>query len=150
MLAAPDNYFGIRPFSAEQAPVNQSFQVWNRLLNKWLLGAEGRTLADAPFDVSVRLRVLPEIRFGWGEVGPSLYNRPRNVVADDNDDLVLFMNLGGAFLANHAGREIELAAGDAFVMACSELGSHTRPEGGKLLCVRARRDAVQPLVRGLD
>jgi AraC-like DNA-binding protein len=149
MLALPD-HFGPRLFSALQAPEQQGFAVWARVLSRWLLNARARPLAEGPFRVSVQLRVLPELRFGWGTIGPSAYSRPRDVIAEDNDDLVLFMNLGGPFLASHAGREIALASGDAYVMSCSELGSHARPAGGKLLCLRAHRAAIQPLVRRLD
>jgi AraC-like DNA-binding protein len=149
MLALPD-HFGPRLFSALQVPEQQGFAAWARILSKWLLNARARPLAEGPFPVSVQLRVLPELRFGWGTVGASAYNRPRDVIAEDNDDLVLFMNLGGPFLASHSGRDITLATGDAYVMSCAELGSHARPAGGKLLCLRAHRAAIQSLVRQID
>lgn len=149
MLAPPDS-FAVKAFSAEMAPANGSFRLWNILLNKWLLGTQGRALADGPFQISARLRVLPEMRFGWGTLGASHYSRTSDVVAVDNDDLFLFMNLAGPFTAMHYGREIALDPGEAYVMPCSERGAHVRPHGGKQLCLRVRREAIQPLVRGLD
>lgn len=149
MLAPPDS-FAAKAFSDAMVPANDGFRAWNMLLNKWLLGTQGRALADGPFRISARLRVLPEMRFGWGTLGPSHYSRTPDVVAADNDDLVLFMNLAGAFTAMHNGRELALAPGEAYVMPCSERGSHVRPRGGKQLCLRVRRDAIQPLVRRID
>lgn len=149
-LALADDFYGIRPFSTEQVPAAQGFPVWTHMLSKWLLESRGRPLADGPFRASARLRVLANIRFGWGTIGPSVYERSRDVVAQDNDDLMLIMNLGGAFVASHARREIELSPGQAYVMGCTELGSHARPGGGSLLCLRVARSAMQPLVPGLD
>ncbi|HLY04916.1 MAG TPA: helix-turn-helix domain-containing protein [Rhizomicrobium sp.] len=149
MLAPPDS-FEVKAFSDAMVPSKDGFRIWNVLLNKWLLGAEGRALADGPFAISARLRVLPEMRFGWGTLGPSHYSRTPDVVAADNDDLFLIMNLAGPFTTMHYGREMELVPGDAYVIPCSERGSHVRPRGGKQLCLRVRRDAIQPLVRGLD
>lgn len=149
MLAPPDS-FAVKAFSDAMVPAKDGFRVWNVLLNKWLLGAEGRALADGPFQISARLRVLPEIRFGWGTLGPSHYSRTANVAAADNDDLFLIMNLAGPFTTMQYGRELELAPGEAYVMPCSERGAHVRPRGGRQLCLRVRRDAIQPLVRGLD
>jgi len=149
MLAPPDS-FAVKVFSDDMAPAKDGFRLWNVLLNKWLLGTQGRALADGPFRIGARLRVLPEMRFGWGTLGASHYSRTSDVVAADNDDLFLFMNLAGPFTARHRGREIELAPGEAYVMPCSERGSHVRPRGGKQLCLRVRREAIQPLVRRLD
>jgi AraC-like DNA-binding protein len=149
MLASSDD-FAVKPFSDGMAPAHQSFAIWDRLLNKWLLGAHSRALSADPFRVSVRLRVLPEMRFGWGTLGASAYERSRDVVAAENDDLMLFMNLAGPFMASHAGRDIELKPGEAYVMACSERGSQVRPAPGKLLCLRMGRNAIQPRVRQLD
>ena len=149
MLAPPDS-FAVKAFSDAMVPAKDGFRAWNVLLNKWLLGTQGRALAEGPFQISARLRVLPDMRFGWGTLGPSHYSRTPDVVAADNDDLVLFMNLAGSFAAMHHGRELALAPGEAYVMPCSERGAHVRPRGGKQLCLRVRRDAIQPLVRGLD
>jgi AraC-like DNA-binding protein len=149
MLAPPDD-FAVKPFSDRMVPEANGFPVWNRMLSKWLIGAQGRPLKESPFQVSVRLRVLPDIRFGLGTIGPSVYQRTREVVAQDNDDLFFFMNLGGSFVATHAGREVGLAPGEAYVASCAERTSHAQPSGGKVLCLRTRRGAIQPLLRGLD
>lgn len=149
-MLAPPLHSGIMAFSDSDVPERQSLAVWSRLLNKWLLQAEVAALGEGAFPVSVRLRALSEMRYGWGAVGASTYGRPREIVARDNDDLMLFMNLGGAFDVRHGVREFPLRPGDAYVMECSELGAHARPTDGELLCLRVRREAMRPLVRNLD
>lgn len=82
MLAAPD-HFCIRLFSDAMVPRAQSSQAWNRLLNKWLLHAHGRSLERGEFPVSVRMRALPDLRYGWSAIGASHYERARNVIAQE-------------------------------------------------------------------
>lgn len=149
MLAAPDHFL-IRQFSDAMVPKAQSFQAWNRLLNKWLIRADGRSLEKDAFPVSVRLRALPDLRYGWGAIGASHYERSRSVTADENDDVMLFVNLGGECVGNRAGRETKLDHGQAYVVSCCEPGSYTRPTGGELFCVRAQREELQRLVPRLD
>jgi AraC-like DNA-binding protein len=149
-LLAPAEEFQDGPFSTSLVPEGESFALWARVLNKWLLNAHGRPVGGDPFRASVRLRVLPEIRFGWGAVGASAYSRTRDVTAADNDDLFLFMNLGGTFVANGRGREIALKPGEAYVLNCSELGSHASPTDGRVLTLRVRHASMRHLVRGLD
>src|ERR1700743_3486758 len=100
-MVAPPHRSGIMSFSDTDVPARESLAIWSRMLNKWLLDADVTGIGDAPFKVSVKLRALPQIRFGWGSIGASLYDRPRSVVARDNDDLMLFMNLGGRFFVRH-------------------------------------------------
>jgi AraC-like DNA-binding protein len=149
MLAAPD-HFGIRLFSDAMVPSAQSFHAWNRLLNKWLIRADGRSLEKDAFAVSVRLRALPELRYGWGAIGASHYERSRSVTADENDDVMLFVNLGGECLGNRAGRETCLTPGQAYIVSCCETGSYTRPTGGDLLCVRTERAGLRRFVPQIE
>jgi AraC-like DNA-binding protein len=149
MLAPPD-HFRIRLFSDSMVPRAQSFHAWNRLLNKWLVHADGRSLEKDEFPVSVRLRALPDLRYGWGAIGASHYERSRSVTANENDDVLLFVNLGSECIGNRAGRETRLAPGQAYVVSCCETGAYTRPTGGDLLCVRTQREGLQRLTPRLD
>jgi len=149
MLAPPDDLKTMR-FSGAQVAAADRFAVWSRLLNKWLLCTGVRALGKDPFHVQVQMRVLPEVRFGWGTLGPSAYERGQKEVEQDNDDLVLLMNLDGAFSAINAGEEIVLRTGDAYIMSCAEWGSFARHDEGKLLCVRLAREALASRIHDLD
>jgi AraC-like DNA-binding protein len=71
------------------------------------------------------------------------------MVAQDDDDLVLFINSGGVFAASQCGRETEIPVGGAYLMSCAEAGAYRWPAGMKLTVVRARREAISSLVRNV-
>jgi AraC-like DNA-binding protein len=148
MLAPPDHY-GQRLFRTGGIPDGQRFAAWNGVVNGWLLGAEMRQSGAGPFQGSACLRVLPELRFGWGALGGTSSRRTRAIVSRDNDDLFLFVNAGGAFSASQCGRETDIAAGGAYLMSCAERGEYRWPDGMKLMVVRTRLDAVSALVRNV-
>jgi AraC-like DNA-binding protein len=148
MLAPPD-HFGPRLFRTGEIPETRRFATWHGVVNGWLLGVETRQASDGPFRGSACLRVLPELRFGWGALGGTINRRTRAIVSKDNDDLFLFVNTGGAFAASQFGRETEIGVGGAYLMSCAEVGAFRWPEGMKLMAVRTKLNAVSMLVRNL-
>jgi AraC-like DNA-binding protein len=148
VLAAPD-HFRARHFRAGEIPHAQRFPAWRSLLNRWLLEAQVEPTGSAPFQAGAYLRVLPDVRFGWGALGGSVYRRTRANVAHDNDDLFLVVNLAGRMTASRRGDEIALSPGDAYLTACSQTGDCGWPDRVELLCIRLKHDAVAPLARNL-
>jgi len=148
MLARPD-HFGPRLFHTGGIPERGRFAAWSNVVNGWLLGAEMRQVAQRPFRGSACLRVLPELRFGWGALDGAVSKRSRTIVSRDNDDLFLFVNAGGKFSASQCGREVEVGVGGAYLMSCAEVGAYRWPEGMKLLVVRTQFEAISALVHNV-
>lgn len=148
MLASPD-HFGARFFRTNAIPETHRFVAWNHVVNGWLLGVESNPVSDAPFRGSACLRALPEMRYGWGVLGGTVNRRTRTLVAQDNDDLFLFVNSGGTLAVSQRRRETEIAAGGAYLMSCAEVGAYRWPEGMKLTVVRTKLDGVSALVRNV-
>jgi AraC-like DNA-binding protein len=148
LLTQPD-HFGPRLFRTGAIPPSQRFAAWHEVVNGWLLGVESNPVSDAPFSGSACLRVLPELRFGWGALGGTRNRRTRTIVARDDDDLFLFVNTGGRLSASQHGRETEIGSGGAYLMSCSDAGTFQWPENMKLTVVRTRHDAVASLVRNV-
>jgi AraC-like DNA-binding protein len=148
MLATPD-HFGPRLFRTGGIPEGQRFAAWRDVVNGWLLNVETQQVSDAPFRGSACLRALPDLRYGRGVLGGTLNRRTRSLVAQDNDDLFLFVNSGGTFAASQRGRETEIGAGGAYLMSCAEAGAYHWPEGMKLSVIRTKHDAVADLVRNV-
>jgi AraC-like DNA-binding protein len=148
MLASPD-HFGPRLFRTSTIPQAERFAAWHEVVNGWLLGAEIRKTSDGPFQGSACLRVLPELRFGWGALGGTISKRTRSIVSRDNDDLFLFVNSGGAFAASQCGRELEIGVNGAYLMSCSDVGAYRWPEGMKITVVRTGHNAISELVRNV-
>ena len=136
-------------FRTSTIPQAERFAAWHEVVNGWLLGAEIRKTSDDPFQGSACLRVLPDLRFGWGALGGTISRRTRSIVSHDNDDLFLFVNSGGAFAASQCGREIEIGVGGAYLMSCADVGAFRWPQGMKITVVRTGHKGVADLVRNV-
>jgi AraC-like DNA-binding protein len=136
-------------FWSDEWPEKDRFPVWRELVSTRLLRSDVQQLTGDPFQALVYMRALPALRFGWGAVGASQYERTKQIVAEDNNDFVLLMNLEGAFSVAQQGNSVKLAPGDAYLMSCAEVGAYHRPTNGKLLCVRLQHDAIAPAVRNV-
>lgn len=148
MLKPPD-HFGPRLFRTSALPETQRFAAWREVVNDWLLRVEMRQTADGPFRVAGCLRVLPELRFGWGTLGGTINKRTRTLVSQDDDDLFLFVNSGGKLAASQCGREAEIGIGGAYLMSCAEAGAYRWPEGINITVVRMKQEGVSALVRNV-
>jgi AraC-like DNA-binding protein len=148
MLATPD-HFGPRLFRTGAIPPQRRFAAWREVVTGWLLDAEMRPASEDAFQGKACLRVLPELRFGWGALGGTVGKRTRAIVSRDNDDLFLFVNSGGTFAASQCGRQIEIPGGGAYLMSCTDVGAFSWPGGMKIMAVRTREKGVGELVRNV-
>lgn len=148
MLKQTDD-FSPRGFHAAALPEAQRFAAWQHVVNDWLLAAEMRQVRGSIFRGSALLRVLPDLRFGWGALDAAIGKRTRSIVSSDNDDLVLFVNTGGAFTALHRGAEVEVKPGGGYVASCADAGVYQWPDGMRLVALRARHGTISSLVRNV-
>ncbi len=123
---------------------------WREVLRRKLLHVSVDPISDVPYEAEASLRILPELRFGWGLVGASTNRRTRSIIASDNDDFFMVVNLEDTFVVSQRGREFVLRPGDANVIACAEEALYVRPQSGRILCVRMPRSALSPLVPNLE
>lgn len=148
-MEMPTNEHRLMRLWSDELPEADRFPVWRQLVTERLLQSEVRRLSADPFQALVYLRSLPTMRFGWGLVGASQYDRTRQIVAADNNDLVLLMNLEGSFSVSQFGNTVNLAPGDAILASCSEVATFHRPTVGKLLCIRLGFDTIASAVRNV-
>ncbi len=138
--------FRLQRFSTDDWPTRTRVESWREILSRKLMHTDVRPLNDNPFQAEAFMRALPGVRFGWGKFSPSLHTRTRAMVAGDNDDFFFLLNLEGTFVATQRQREVSLVAGEAALLACSELGSYVRPDLGKILALRVPSLALTGLV----
>jgi AraC-like DNA-binding protein len=148
MDGAPDD-FGILKFSTSEFPMANRLDYWREILSRKLLHVAVDPVKQVPFSANARLRILPGLRVGSGSIGSSNNSRSRRIVANDNDDFMLMVNLSGALTASQRGRDVALGPGDAYLMTCAEPGTYQRALGGRLLCVRLPSAALLPNVTNL-
>jgi len=145
-MDAPPSDHSLWHWSSEHAPKRARLDAWRDLVSRKLLRVDVEPLGDQPFRADVQLRALPGLRFAWGSIDASINRRTREMIAADNDDFIVMMNLDGNFVAAQNGREVTLGEGDACLMACPDPGVYNRPTLGRLLCVRLPRESLAALV----
>jgi AraC-like DNA-binding protein len=149
-MDGPEPDFGLLTFDSRTWPTSVRTDAWRDILNRTLIQAEFDPIAPAPYDVYASVRVLPEMRFGLGTLGASRYIRKRRIVASDNDDIFMLVNLDGAFSVSQRGREFSLRAGDANIITCAEESIYVRPTPGRIRVLRVPRTAFASRVANLD
>jgi AraC-like DNA-binding protein len=131
--------FRLLQFSTDMLQPGERLDLWRDILTRKLLRVAIDPVSDQPFRADASLRAQHGVRFGIGRLGPTISHRTRDIVAGDNDDVTLLVNLEGPFIARIGGEELSLAAGDAFLVDCRAAGAFLRPASGRLLCVRMPR-----------
>jgi AraC-like DNA-binding protein len=151
VLDAPPPDLRLLQFISDQMPDGvERFDVWRDVVTRKLLRLAIDRLDDAPFRADAKLRSFHGLTIGVGEIGPTVNHRTREIVAADNDDLVLIANLDGPFVASTARGDQTLEQGEAMLVSCSEVGSYIRPTAGRLLCARVPSSALARLVPNPD
>lgn len=135
--APPD--FRLLRFSTDRLEQRDRFEMWREVLTRKLLRVAIDPLDPNPFAARVMMRAQHGFRLAMGEIGPTISRRTRAVVAADNDDLALMVNLSGPFTLVRPGGDLTLGEGDATLVSCTELGDMARPGRGRQLCVRMPR-----------
>jgi len=128
--------YRLRRFDTDEWPAETRIQAWREVLSGKLLRSEVKELDGHALHVEAYLRMLPGIAFGWGTLSPSLHRRPRDIIAEDNDDFFLVVNMAGSFVAIQRGREVSLEPGEAAILSCSEISAYMCPERCRILCFR--------------
>lgn len=149
-MADADPEFRLMRFSSDALPALERFDIWRDTMTRKLLRFAIDPLTELPFRAKAALRALPSLRVGFGVVGPAIHHRTREIAAAENDDIALFVNLGGTFLVRRAGSEIQLEAGDACLVECCEVGAYVMPEAGRHLCLRIERRLLGAFARHID
>jgi AraC-like DNA-binding protein len=141
-MADADPEFRLMRFSSDALPAHERFDIWRDTMTRKLLRLAIDPLTELPYRAKAALRALPSLRVGFGVVGPAIHHRTREIAAVENDDVALFVNLGGPFLIRRPGNEVQLGMGDACLVECREVGSYVMPEVGKHLCMRLERKVL--------
>jgi AraC-like DNA-binding protein len=142
--------FRLLQMSTNEVQPHERLDFWRDVLTRKLLRVAIDPLTDRPFRAAASLRTLHGVRMGVGRLGPTISRRTRQIVADDNDDVALLINLDGLFVARHGDDELSLDAGEAFLADCSAVGDFLRPASGRLLCVRMPRAVLGEYVPKLE
>ena len=124
--------------------------MWRETITRHMIRLAIDPLAEGPFVAEASLRRHPGLTIGTGVIGASVSQRSREIIASDNDDLFLMLNLSGPLILQSGGRELTLRPGEATLLCCAESGAYTRPDTGAVSCIRLPRASLTPFVAGLE
>ena len=146
----PPPDFRLLRFSTDALPPHARLDAWREILSRKLIGVAIEPLTRRPFRAKATLRAQHGLCMGAGLIGASIHHRSPGLVARDNDDLVLLVNLKGPFGLTQGDRELTLGEGDASLISCTQTGTFVRSAPGRLLCIRMPRDALVQLTPNID
>jgi AraC-like DNA-binding protein len=149
-MADAEPEFRLMRFSTDQLPPRERFDIWRDTVTRKLLRLAIDPLSEQPYRANAALRVLPSLRVGFGAVGPAIHHRTRQLAEAEDDDIALFVNLGGPFLIRRANEDISLGPGEACLIECCEVAAFVAPEAGKRLCVRIERRVLGAFAGHVD
>jgi AraC-like DNA-binding protein len=149
-MVEPLSHFRLRQFSSSILPAEERLELWRDTITKHMIRLAIDPLADGPFLAEASLRKHDGMTIGTGTVSASVSHRSREIVAADNDDLFLMLNLSGPLVLSSGSQELTLRPGEATLLCCAELGTYVRPDVGMLSCIRLPRSTLTPFVAGLE
>lgn len=138
--------YRLQRFCTEEWPAKVRLEAWRDILSRKLMRSDVGEINESPFRAEAYMRALPGIKFGWGTLSASRHERTRDIVAQDNDDFFLVLNLEGGFITRQSRREVMLAPGESALLSCAELGSYIRTDTGRILCLRLPNVALTGLL----
>lgn len=144
----PSDYRLLRHHSNEY-PAAQRLAVWTEIVARKLLKVEIEPLT-LPFQIDATLRVLSGLWIGVAVFGPSINRRTREIVAEDNDDVFVLINLEGELTIAHGEAELALGERDGCFLSCKQEGNFIRTTYGRVLCARFQRHLLALRVPSLD
>lgn len=103
-----------------------------------------------PLKFDARTLILPELMCTKASVSPMSWNRSTELMADDNDDIILSWNKGGYRLAMPGRGDVETLPGTAAILPLDRRWSVHTEDSQWTMALQFKRSLLAPLVRNLD
>src|SRR5262249_59530016 len=126
-MDSPPPDFRMLEFLSCETAAPLRLEAWRQVLAHKLLAVDIKPVSDdAPYHADAWLRALPGLRFGWGTIDASLNRRTRQIIAADNDDIFVIVNLEVVMTVTQRGPARTLRAGEAHVPRFADHASYAR------------------------
>jgi AraC-like DNA-binding protein len=116
-----------------------------------VLRAHIEPVDDASYEAAVTSRALPGLQLVSGRFAAGRTTRTREMIADGNDDLYLFVNRKGDANVSARGREVSLGENDAVLASSGEVTMFERRSScGECITTRIPYSMLSPMVVNVD
>jgi AraC-like DNA-binding protein len=149
-MTDPDNFETVR-FSTADLPEKNRVATWREQYGHTVLRAHIEPDDDASYEAAVASRALPGLQLVAGRFKAGRTIRTREMAADGNDDLYLFVNRRGDSTVSQRGREVALCENAALLTSSGEpVMFHRRSSSGECIAVRIPYAMLSPMVVDVD
>jgi AraC-like DNA-binding protein len=124
--------------------------TWREHYSHTVLRAGIEPADDASFYATVASRALPGLQLLLCRHTAARIVRTREMIADGNDDLSLFVNQAGSVTVSACGREVTLCKNEAVLISSSEAVVLDRDSQGESIAIRIPYSMLSPLVVDVD
>jgi AraC-like DNA-binding protein len=148
-MTDPDSSATVR-YSTADLPENMRIATWREHYGHTVLRAHIEPNVDS-FGVTLDLRNLPGLKLVWGKFTSARIIRTREMIADGNDDLYLFVNQTGHITVSARGRDVTLFENDAVLISSGEAVVFDRHSSvGESITTRIPYSMLSPMVVDVD
>ncbi len=137
-------------FSTDDLPEKDRVAMWREHFGRIALRVELEPVERNPFEANVTSRILPGLHLLVSGLSAVRLTRTRELIADENDDLILVINRTGGIRISAHGREVSLREGDALLRSSDEVTVFERASYGETLTLRIPRSILSSLVGDVD
>src|SRR5215471_6989318 len=137
-------------FATADLPEKDRIALWREQYSRLSMKLDMEPLNEAPFECTVVARTLPGVQMMSTAMSPVRITRTREVLAENNNDLIFIINQSGTATAHARGRDVVLREGDALLMNTSEVKVFDRHSHGGSLSFRIPRSTLVSIVADID
>jgi hypothetical protein len=138
MAGAPANVSFLR-FSTDELPERERLPAFQEVFGRAIAKADVEPLAGTHLRIQATVRAMPGLGAWIGAFSPIQGRRTRELIADGNDNVTLWMCPEGGSVISQFGREVTHNGGDAMLVSNSDMVSTTMVRRSTTLDSRAPR-----------
>ena len=126
-------------FSLRDTPERQRNDLYRDFFGRSVMRYEVEPSRNIPFDIDVKLQILPGLLMVTGKMHGSDNRRTRECLADGLDDLAMAVNMGGSYVVRQGEDEIVLGNGEATLFSLGRPCRLVHQPPGHFLALRFPR-----------
>jgi AraC-like DNA-binding protein len=146
-------------FSTENVPPSERIPQWYDVFDRSVTRRELSPLSDAPFDMDVTVNNLGDAS-GAAHTGVCVQRmtfaagfsaqRTRELLADGNDDVILYIHRSGRRVVSQLDRETTVEPGGGVLVSNAHPSTIVVPDPSRFACIAMPRKPMMSLVPGLE
>jgi AraC-like DNA-binding protein len=129
-------------FSTKDWAERDRLTIFRERFGRMIVKLDPEPLTDDPFHCEASVRALPGLGIGSWTVANLRVGRPRELLLDGCDDLLMMIATSGIRIVSQRGREVPLHAGEALLMSSAETATVAYPSPSRLISLRLPRKVL--------